>query len=98
MKEKDILFFTSLNEMGISISKMEKFVCLGLSRSTIKRKRRQLKEKGEIQRLPGSERKRILDEEKEIFILDILTMNTFFSTTKITTLHKRSLRILKSMR
>ena len=49
MKEKDILF-TSLNEMGMSISKMEKLDSLGLSRSTIKRKRRQLKEKGGIQR------------------------------------------------
>ena len=36
MKEKDILF-TSLNEMGMSISKMEKLDSLGLSRSTIKR-------------------------------------------------------------
>ena len=69
MKEKDILF-TSLNEMGMSISKMDRLDSLGLSRSTIKRKRRQLKEKSGIQRRPSSGRKKILDEEKEIFIID----------------------------
>ena len=37
MKEKDILF-TSLNEMGISISKIEKLDSLGLSKSTTKKK------------------------------------------------------------
>ena len=88
MKEKDI-FFTSLNEMGMSISKMEKLDSLGLSRSTIKRKRRQIKEKGGIQRLPGSRRKKILDEEKEIFIIDSLTKNPFLSITKLTTLLKK---------
>ena len=88
MKEKDILF-TSLNEMGISISKMEKLDSLGLSKSTTKRKRRQLKEKGGIQRRPDSGRKKILDEEKEVFILDSLTKNPFLSTTKLTTLLKK---------
>ena len=77
MKKKDT-FFTSLNELGMSISKMEKLDSLGLSRSTIKRKRRQLKEKGEIQSRPGSGRKKILDEEKEIFIIDSLTRIHFW--------------------
>ena len=57
MKQKDQLFST-LNQMGMSISKMAQLDTLGLSQSTIKRKRRQLKETRLIKRQPGSGRKR----------------------------------------
>ena len=43
IKQKDQLFST-LNQMGMSISKMTQLDTLGLSESTIKRKRRQLNE------------------------------------------------------
>ena len=57
MKQKDQLFST-LNQMGMSISKMAQLDTLGLSESIIKRKRRQLKETGLIKRQPGSGKKR----------------------------------------
>ena len=41
---------TTLNQMGISISKMTQLDTLGLSKSTIKRNRRQPKETGLIKR------------------------------------------------
>ena len=49
IKQKDQLFST-LNEMGMSISKMAQLDTLGLSESTIKRKRTQLKETGLFKR------------------------------------------------
>ena len=49
IKQKDQLFST-LNQMGMSISKMAQLDTLGLSESTIKRKRRQLTETGLIKR------------------------------------------------
>ena len=69
--------FSTFNEMGMSISKMAQLDTLGLSESTIKRKRRQLKETGLIKRQPGSGRKKIIDEEKECFILEHLAGNPF---------------------
>ena len=57
MKQKDQLFST-LNQMGMSISKIAQLDTLGLSESTIKRKRRQLKEAALIKRQPGSGDKR----------------------------------------
>ena len=56
IKQKDQLFST-LNQMGMSISKMAQLDTLGLSESTIKRKRRQLKETALIKRQPESGRK-----------------------------------------
>ena len=76
IKQKDQLFST-LNQMGMSISKMAQLDTLGLSESTIKRKRRQLKETGLIKRQPGSGRTKIIDEEKECFILEHLVGNPF---------------------
>ena len=76
MKQKDQLFST-LSQMGMSISKMAQLDTLGLSESTIKRKRRQLKETALIKRQPGSGRKKIIDEEKECFILEHLAGNPF---------------------
>ena len=87
IKQKDQLFST-LNQMGMSISKMAQLDTLGLSESTIKRKRRQLKETGLIKLQPGSGRKKIIDEEKECFILEHLAGNPFLSATKIATLLK----------
>ena len=49
MKQKDQLFST-LNQMGMSILKMAQLDTLDLSESTIKRKRRQLKETEFIKR------------------------------------------------
>ena len=76
IKQKDQLFST-LNQMGMSISKMEQFDTLGLSESTIKSKRRQLKETGLIKRQSGSGRKKIIDEEKECLILEHVAGNPF---------------------
>ena len=87
IKQKDQLFST-LNEMGMSISKMAQLDALSLSESTIKRKTRQLKETGLIKRRPGSGRKKIIDEEKECFILEHVAGNPFLSKTKIATLLK----------
>ena len=76
MKQKDQLFST-LSQMGMSISKMAQLDTLGLSESTIKRKTRQLKETGLIKLQQGSGRKKIIDEEKECFILEHLAGNPF---------------------
>ena len=76
MKQKDQLFST-LNQMGMSISKIAQLDNLGLSESTIKSKRRQLKETGFIKRQPGSGRKKIIDEERECFILEHFAGNPF---------------------
>ena len=65
MKQKDQLFST-LNQMGISISKMAQLDTLGLSESTIKRKRTQLKETGLIKRQPGSGRKRLSTKKRSV--------------------------------
>ena len=81
--------------MGMSISKMAQLDTLGLSGSTIKRKRRQLKETGLIKRQPGSGRKKIIDEDKECFILERLTGNPFLSKTKIATLLKAQFKDLE---
>ena len=81
MKQKDQLFFT-LNQIGMSILKMAQLDTLGLSESTIKRKRKQLKETGLIKRQPGSGIKKIIDEEKECFILEHLAGNPFFKQNK----------------
>ena len=94
IKQKDQLFST-LNEMGMSISKMAQLDILGLSESTIKRKRRQLKDTGLIKRQPGSDRKKIIEEEKECFILEHLAGNPFLSKTKIATLLKAQLKDLE---
>ena len=94
IKQKDQLFST-LNEMGMSISKMAQLDTLGLSESTIKRKRRQLKETGLIKRQPGSGRKKIIDEEKECFILELMAGNSFLSATKIATLLKAQFKDLE---
>ena len=79
----------------MSISKMAQLDTLGLSESTIKRKRRQLKETGLIKRQPGSGRKKIIDEEKECFILEHLAGNPFLSATKIATLLKAQFKDLE---
>ena len=68
--------------MGMSISKMAQLDTLGLSESAIKRKRKQLKETGLIKRQPGSGRKKIIDEEKECFILEHLAGNPIFKRHK----------------
>ena len=68
---------------------------LGLSESTIKRKRRQLKETGLIKIQPGSGRKKIIDEEKECFIIDHLDGNRFLNKTKIATLLKAQFKDLE---
>ena len=94
IKQKDQLFST-LNQMGMSISKMAQLDTLGLSESTIKRKRRQLKQTGLIKRQPGSGRKKIIDEEKECFILEHLADNPFLSATKIATLLKAQFKDLE---
>ena len=52
----------------MSISKMAQLDTLGLSESTIKRKRTQLKQTGLVELHPGSGRLKIIDEEKECFI------------------------------
>lgn len=82
MKEKDAVF-ASLDQLGMSINKMEKLASLGLSKSTLKRKRRQLREFGTIQRRAGSGRRRLIDEEKEQLILSCLEQNPFHTSTKI---------------
>ena len=94
MKQKDQLFST-LNEMGMSISKMAQWDTLGLSESTIKRKRKQLKETGLIKRQSGSGRKKIIDEEKECLILEHLAGYPFISATKIATLLKAQFKDLE---
>ena len=78
----------------MSISKMAQLDTLGLSESTIKRKTRQLKETALIKRQPGSGRKKIIDEEKECFILEHLAGNPFLSKTKIATLLKAQFKDL----
>ena len=65
MKQKDQLFFTP-NQMGMSILKMAQLDTLGLSESTIKRKRTQLKETGLIKRQPGSDRKRSSTKKRSV--------------------------------
>ena len=80
--------------MGMSISKMAQLDTLSLSESTIKRKRRQLKETGLIKRQPGSGKK-IIDEEKECFILEHLAGNPLLSATKIATLLKTQFKDLE---
>ena len=94
IKQKDQLFST-INEMGISISKMAQLDTLGLPESTIKRKRRQLKVTRLIKRQPGSGRKNIIDEEKKCFILEHLAGNPFLSATKIATLLKAQFKDLE---
>ena len=94
MKQKDQLFST-LNQMGMSISKMALLDTLGLSESTIKMKTRQLKQTGLIKRQPGSGRKKIIDEEKECFILEHLAGNPFLSKTKVVTLLKAQFKDLE---
>ena len=79
----------------MSISKMAQLDTLGLSENTIKRKRRQLQETGLIKRQPGSGRKKIIDEEKECFILEHLVDNPFLSATKIATLLKAQFKDLE---
>ena len=68
---------------------------LGLSESTIKSKRTQLKETELIKRQPGSSRKKIVDKEKECFILEHLAGNPFLSKTKIATLLKAQFKDLE---
>ena len=79
----------------MSISKMAQLDTLGLSESTIKRKRRQLKQTALIKRQPGSGRKKIINEEKECFILEHLVGNPLLSKTKIATLLKVQSKDLK---
>ena len=76
IRQKDQLFST-LNQMGMSISKIAQLDTLGLSESTFKRKRIQLKETGLIKCQPESDRKKIIGEEKECFILEHLAGNLF---------------------
>ena len=76
IKHKDQLFSTP-NQMGMSISKMAQLDTLGTSESTIKSKTRQLKETALIKRQTGSGRKKIINEEKECFILEHLAGNPF---------------------
>ena len=94
MKQKNQLFST-LNQMGMSISKMAQLDTLGLLECTIKRKARQLKETGLIKRQPESARKKIIDEEKECFILEHLTGNPFLSAIKIAILLKAQFKNLE---
>ena len=58
--------------------KMAQLDTLGRSESTVKRKRKQLKETGLIKLQSGSGRKKIIDEEMECFILEHLAGNPFF--------------------
>ena len=81
MKQKDQLFSTP-NQMGISISKMAQLDTLGLSESTIKRKRTQLRN-WTHQTQAGIWSKKTIDEEKECFILEHLAGNPFLSKTRL---------------
>ena len=82
MKQKDQLFST-LNEMGMSISKMAQLDTLGLSESTIKSKRRQLKETGLIKRQPGSGRKKDHRRRKGVFYFRALGCQSFIKQNKV---------------
>ena len=65
MKQKDQLFST-LNEIGMSISNMAHIDTINLSESTFKRKRRQLKETALIKRQQGSSKKRTLTKKRSV--------------------------------
>ena len=62
----------------MSISKMAQLDTLGLSESTIKRKRRQLKQTGPIKRQPGSGKKKDHRRRKEVFYFRALGWQSFF--------------------
>ena len=86
IKQKDQLFST-LNLMGMSISKMAQLDTLGLSESTFKRKRRQLK------KLDSSNASQDLVEKnhrrrEEVFYFRALGWQFFLNATKIATLLK----------
>ena len=66
MKQKDQLFST-LNQMGMSISKMAQLDTLGLSESTIERNRKQLKETGLIKRQDLVEKRSSTKKESVLF-------------------------------
>ena len=81
IKQNDQLFST-LNQMGMSISKMAQLDTLGLSESTIKRKTRQLKETALIKRQPGSGRKKDHRRRKGVFYFRALGWQSFFKRHK----------------
>ena len=68
--------------MGMSISKMAQLDTLGLSESTIKRKRRQLKLTGLIYASRDLVEKRSSTKKRSVFILEHLAGNPFFKRHK----------------
>ena len=81
MNERDKMF-AKFNRFGFSTNKLTQMVSLNMSKSTVKRKRKQLIEKGFIERKPGSRRAKIIDLQKGEFILNQLQKNVFLSVEK----------------
>ena len=80
--ERDKMF-AEFNILGFSTKKLTQIESLNMSKSTVKRKRRQLRKKGFIERKPGSGRPKIIDLQKGEFILNQLQKNVFLSGGKI---------------
>ena len=81
MNERDKMF-AEFNKLEFSTKKLTQMESLNMSISTVK-KRKQLREKGYIERKPGSGRLKIIDLQKGEFILNQLQKNEFLSAAKI---------------
>ena len=84
MKQKDKLIST-LNQIGMSISKIEQFGILGLSKITIKK---EIKVYWTHQTKFRIRQENIIGKENEWFILKYLAGNPFLRTTNIVTLFR----------
>ena len=82
MNERDKMF-AELNRLGFSTKKLIQMKSLNVSKSTVKRKRRQLREKRFIERKLGSGRPKIIELQKGEFILNQLQKNVFLNAAKI---------------
>ena len=81
MNEKDKMF-AEFNRLGFSTKKLTRMKSLNISKSTVKRKKRQLKEKEFIESKSESGRPKIIDLQKGEFILNQLQKNVFLSDAK----------------
>ena len=82
MSERDKMF-AKFNRLKFSTKKLTQMESLNMSKSTVKWKRRQIREKGFIKRKPGSGRPNIIDSQKGEFIINQLQKNIFLSAVKI---------------
>ena len=81
MNEKEKMF-AEFSRLGFSAQKLTQMESLNMPKSIVKRKRRQLREKGFIERKPESGRPKIIELQKEEFILNQFVEKCVFKCWK----------------